>query len=275
MPLFLALLLCATFLEAIEVANGQTALIRFEKIPSEATLHLGKKAFPLLKDPSDAAKRFALIPIDYHTPEGNLTLRVAYEGGAKDIALHVRAGGYASEQIQVAKEKVQPSEAQKKRTQKEYAEAMKIYNTATPRRYWSKPFANPMDSAITSAFGTARLFNGMLKSFHSGTDFRAPVGTPVYATNDGVVVLAKDRFYAGNSVIVDHGEGLYSCYYHLSVLHVKPGDHVKQGQELGFSGQSGRVSGPHLHYALMLQGVQVNPLQLHEQIATLFETDNR
>jgi murein DD-endopeptidase MepM/ murein hydrolase activator NlpD len=119
----------------------------------------------------------------------------------------------------------------------------------------------PMDSKITSDFGNARVFNGSLKSYHSGTDFRAKVGTPVKSVNDGVVVLAKDRFYAGGSVIVDHGEGVYSCYYHMSKYEVKEGDFVKKGQLLGLSGVSGRVTGPHLHFSMRVSGVQVDPLQ--------------
>ena len=147
---------------------------------------------------------------------------------------------------------------------------MKVYHTFTHRRYWNKPFILPLESKITSAFGTARMFNNQLKSFHSGTDFRAPMGTPIRASNDGVVVIAQNRYYAGNSVVIDHGEGVYSCYYHLSKLNVKVGEAVKQGSTLGLSGKSGRVNGPHLHYAFMVQGTQVNPLAFHKSINALF-----
>jgi len=119
----------------------------------------------------------------------------------------------------------------------------------------------PMNSKITSEFGNARVFNGSLKSYHSGTDFRAKVGTPIKSVNDGKVVLVKDRFYSGGSVIVDHGEGVYTCYYHMSKFDVKKGDMVKKGQQLGLSGVSGRVTGPHLHFSARVSGVQVDPLQ--------------
>ncbi|MFR8441736.1 MAG: M23 family metallopeptidase, partial [Campylobacter sp.] len=118
----------------------------------------------------------------------------------------------------------------------------------------------PLNSKITSAFGNARTFNGELKSYHSGTDYRAAVGTGVRAANDGVVVIAKDRYYAGGSVVIDHGGGIYSQYYHLSEIKVALGDHVHKGDEIALSGESGRVSGPHLHFGIAINGVSVNPL---------------
>ncbi len=256
---------------ALEAFNGTTALIPFKAIPPNATITFESKTLPLLRHPIEKNSFFVLVPIKYRSDAGTYTLHVTYPEGSKKIALHVKKKEYLSEQIHVAPAKAAPNPTQQKRTQREYAEAMRIYNTFTPKRYWNRPFIAPMQSDITSPFGTARLFNGHLKSFHSGTDFRAKIGTPIHATNDGVVVLAKERFYAGGSVIIDHGEGIYSCYYHLSTLHVKPGDRIKQGQELGLSGASGRVSGPHLHYAMMVEGVQVDPLQFHQLINSLFK----
>jgi len=92
----------------------------------------------------------------------------------------------------------------------------------------------------------------------------APIGTPIYAANDGVIVLSKDRYYAGGSVIIDHGEGIYSVYYHLSSTPLVAGTKVKQGDEIGLSGNSGRVTGPHLHFGIMLQGAPVDPLHFIE-----------
>ena len=109
----------------------------------------------------------------------------------------------------------------------------------------------------------------MLRSYHSGTDFKAPTGTPIYSVNDGIVKLSSDRYYAGNSVIIDHGHGVYSCYYHLSRLDVKVGQKVKQGEQLGLSGATGRVTGPHLHFSVRVHGVQVDPLQILEVLNTL------
>jgi murein DD-endopeptidase MepM/ murein hydrolase activator NlpD len=256
---------------ARDVVKGQTALISFAKIPPNSNVVFENKTVPLLAFPNHPDKKFVLVPVPYRTAPGNETLFIRYPGGEKKVSLRIENGHYRSETISVAPAKVNPDPKQKKRTKAEYAEAMKIYNSVTPSRYWHAPFIAPMSSPITSPFGTARLYNGSLKSFHSGTDFKAAPGTEVIAANDGVVALAKDRYYAGNSVIIDHGEGLYTCYYHLSRIDVKRGQKIKRGQHLGLSGATGRVTGPHLHFAAMLYGVQVDPLQLIAQVNSLFE----
>ena len=122
------------------------------------------------------------------------------------------------------------------------------------------------DSKITSGFGKARLYNEKLKSYHGGTDFRADIGTPLMACNNGKVVLAKERFYAGNSVVRDHGHGIYSCYFHMSRFNVKEGQNINKGDIIGLSGNSGRVTGPHLHFGIRVGGEQVDPLQFIELI---------
>lgn len=256
---------------AQNIFNGQTALFSFSKIPYSTAVTFDKKKIPLLQHPVAAEKRFILIPVPYRSKLGEKRILLSYPDGKKRLELNIEKGSYQSETIKVAPSKVKPNREQSKRTAYEYREAMKIYHTMTPQRYWSKPFIRPMSSHITSPFGTARLYNGSLRSFHSGTDFRAEVGTPVHAVNDGVVVLAKDRYYAGNSIILDHGEGLYTCYYHLSKVSVASGDRVKQNDLLGLSGSTGRVTGPHLHFAVMLYGIQVDPLQLLGQINSLFD----
>ena len=172
-------------------------------------------------------------------------------------------GDYKKEEIHVQKSKVNPTKSKhKERIAKEYKEAMRVYGTSTPKSYIKTAFILPLESFITSDFGKARVYNGSLKGYHSGTDFRAKIGTPVIAANDGRVALVKNRFYSGGTVILDHGEGIYTCYFHMSRFDVKEGEMVKRGEQLGLSGQSGRVTGPHLHFSARISGVQVDPLQL-------------
>ncbi len=262
-----------TFLSlfARDVAKGETTIYEFSKIPKDAVFKYQSKDIPLLPHPLHVNRKIAIVPINYRESLGDKKLIITYKNGSKTLPLHVSDGRYSFETISVAASKVKPDKKQRELISKEYKEAMRIYHRFTPISYINKPFTYPLNSKITSAFGTARMFNGSLKSFHSGTDFRAKKGTPVYATNSGVVAIAKRRYYAGNSVVIDHGEGIYSCYYHLSKLHVKVGDRVKQGDFLGLSGATGRVNGPHLHYAMMVQGVQVNPLQFHQVFNALFQ----
>jgi len=179
--------------------------------------------------------------------------------------LKIEDGKYKKEEITVSASKVNPkSKEVQERISKEYKEAMKIYGTVTSKSYIDSEFIMPLDSFITSDFGKARVYNGSLKGYHSGTDFRAQVGTELIASNDGVIALVKKRFYSGGTVLIDHGQGIYTCYFHMSDFAVKEGEKVKKGQVIGLSGQSGRVTGPHLHFAVRINGVQVDPLQFIE-----------
>ena len=255
---------------AAEIANGKTALVILDAGKQTRLTYEGKSV-PLLDHPADPAKKIALIPVGYRTAPGEKSLLRITGSEVSPLPLRVVDGGYPFETLKVAPSKVHPNPQQQERIGREYKEAMAIYDRFTPERYWDSPFVLPMHSPVTSAFGTARLFNGSLGSFHSGTDFKAAPGTPVTAVNDGIVVLAKERYYAGNSVVIDHGEGLYSCYYHLSRIDVKVGQKISKGEPVGLSGKSGRVTGPHLHFAVMLQGVQVDPIQLLDTFNSLFK----
>ena len=152
---------------------------------------------------------------------------------------------------------------------------MKIYRSVSDKSYIKSKFIMPMQSKITSSFGKARIYNDTLNGYHSGTDFRAKMGTPIVASNDGVVALVKKKFYSGGTVIIDHGEGIYTCYFHMSKFSVKKGQKVKKAQEIGLSGQSGRVTGPHLHFSARVSGVQVDPLQLISLLNENFFKDKK
>jgi hypothetical protein len=149
-----------------------------------------------------------------------------------------------------------------KRIDQEKAAKTAAYNETSQHALWSGPFHQPLDSAITETFGVRRMFNGQLLSEHHGVDFRAAPGTPVLAANSGIVVLARELFFEGNCVILDHGQGLSTIYMHFSKLAVHEGDSVKRGQELGESGATGRVTGPHLHVSVLWRGVALDLLSL-------------
>ncbi|HEV7837457.1 MAG TPA: M23 family metallopeptidase [Gemmatimonadaceae bacterium] len=127
---------------------------------------------------------------------------------------------------------------------------------------WTGSFLRPRTSAITSEFGSGRLFNGRMTSRHLGVDFRGAVGEPVRAANRGVVALVDNFFLAGNVVYVDHGGGLVTAYFHLSKTLVSVGDTVTRGKVIGLVGATGRVTGPHLHWAARYGATTVNPLDL-------------
>jgi murein DD-endopeptidase MepM/ murein hydrolase activator NlpD len=127
---------------------------------------------------------------------------------------------------------------------------------------WTASFLRPRTSAITSEFGSGRLFNGRMTSRHLGVDFRGAVGEPIRAANRGVVALVGNFFLAGNVVYIDHGGGVVTAYFHMSKPLVAVGDTVSRGQEIGLVGATGRVTGPHLHWAARYGAITVNPLDL-------------
>jgi murein DD-endopeptidase MepM/ murein hydrolase activator NlpD len=269
--LFSSLIALNADISSSTVENGRTVLVEFDKNKTieYKNIVLDKKRFQFFDHPLNKNKVYALVPMSYYEKPSTKKLKINYTKKGIDtvgfISLKVKDAKYKKEEITVSSSKVNPqSKKVKERISKEYNEAMKIYGTLTPKSYIKSEFIMPLDSFITSDFGKARVYNGSLKGYHSGTDFRAKVGTPLIASNDGVVALAKDRFYSGGTVLINHGQGIYTCYFHMSDFAVKKGDVVKKGQKIGLSGQSGRVTGPHLHFAVRINKVQVDPLQFVE-----------
>ncbi len=208
------------------------------------------------------------IPVDYYNPKQKENVQVLYEENSelikKNLTVNIVDGKYRqNEIIKVPKGKVTLSDKNKKKTEQEYEKVYnQVYSVVTLYDLTnSSTFTLPMDSKITSAFGNARVYNGVAKSYHTGVDFRASVGDEVKASNDGKVVLTMDRFYLGNVIYIDHGRGAYTYYSHLSKILVKEGDSVKKGQVIAKSGKTGRITGPHLHYAVRLYNTTVDPLQ--------------
>jgi murein DD-endopeptidase MepM/ murein hydrolase activator NlpD len=152
------------------------------------------------------------------------------------------------------------------------AELQKLNDTWTvfnPQRYWNGLFRVPVDKfiKISSPFGTRRSYGGgPMTSYHEGTDFAVPAGTPVYAPAAGVVMIAEPLAVRGNAIVIDHGWGIYSGLYHLSEIKVTPGQQVKQGDLVGLSGNTGLSTGAHLHWDLRVRGLNVDALQFTRQV---------
>ncbi len=261
MKFFIFCIIFFTQIFASEIFNGE---VKVFQIPIEQAqdLRINSKNISWIESPKNKNNVFTILVAPYKSLRNSIILQ---NGNTKKIYKIIEKN-YKKEEIQVNKKKVYPSKEAQIRIQNEFKEANKIYNKKIDGIYFDKKFIKPLNSVITSEFGNARTFNGALKSFHSGSDFRAKIGTKILATNSGVVKLAKDRYIAGGSVIIDHGFGIFSQYYHLSEILVKVGDFVENGQVIAKSGQSGRVSGPHLHFGIIINGVQVNPLQFINEI---------
>ena len=261
------LLILAIFLTNLfcyEIVNGDTLVLKFDKNEIES-LNFNNKNISLIQNPQNNNELIAILAANYRQ-KNDMLLKITSKNQIQKFTVKLKKGNYKSETLKVENSKVNPPKSVQNRIKKEYDEAVKIYAQTTPKYYFNEPFEIPLKSKITSNFGNARVFNGSLKSYHSGTDFRAVNGTEIFASNDGIVKIAKDRYYAGGSVIIDHGGGIYSQYYHLSKILVKPEQNVKKGDLIGLSGATGRVSGPHLHFGIAINGVSVEPLEFIKKI---------
>jgi murein DD-endopeptidase MepM/ murein hydrolase activator NlpD len=196
---------------------------------------------------------------------GRLALIGAGNSDTLDFTVPVADGRFAVDRaLKVApKYGRAPTSAEARRIAADNARARGVGRQAhdTPR-LWREPFALPRPSRITARFGDGRVFNGQVQSRHLGTDFKGQVGEPIYAANRGVVVLATDFLLAGSVVYIDHGQGLTTGYFHMSQTLVSLGDTVERGQQIGKVGNSGRVTGPHLHWVFRYGATNLDPLSL-------------
>ncbi len=168
--------------------------------------------------------------------------------------LSVEKKVFPSEKLNVAKKKIFPPKKALIRIRKEQKFLNKNYASSPKRPLFTKKFDIPLDSYVTSIYGSKRLYNNKKQGQHLGTDYRAAVGTPIYSTNAGKVVVARDLYYTGNTVTIDHGLSIFTVYGHLSKLNVVEGDIVPKGSLLGLAGMTGRVTGPHLHWGIKIYG---------------------
>jgi murein DD-endopeptidase MepM/ murein hydrolase activator NlpD len=177
--------------------------------------------------------------------------------------IDVKEGTFATESLKVAPNFVEPNPEQLARAEAERQRLRAIFATITPGRLWGGSFHYPLAGVTTGGnFGKRRILNGKAGSPHGGVDFPALAGTPVYAAQRGRVVLAEPLYFSGNTVVLDHGLGLYTFYAHFESISVQPGDLVDTGALLGKVGATGRVTGPHLHWAATVNRARTNPLQL-------------
>jgi hypothetical protein len=269
-------------LSSNEAVNGSTVLLRIESSAVSASLmnlraKFHKHTIPVFKHPlrpDNAYFGLIAIPIQAKLGPGMVTIEWEDTNGAQKQTIPIRiiAGNYRTDKLSVDPKKVDLNKKNLARVKREKKEIRRIYASGSLDNLWQGRFQLPIKSAITSAFGNKRMFNGQLRSFHNGVDFRAPVGKPVYAANGGVVKLATRLFFSGNIIIVDHGTGIFSNYAHLSRIDVEPGQHIEKGQPMGLSGATGRVNGPHLHWGIKVNGIYIDPLQFVDVIAAISGT---
>lgn len=212
------------------------------------------------------------VPVDTTPGVSEVTMRVANAAGAETtqrLMLKISPATFATRRLALAPRFVDPPASATKRIAAEGERIRLLYAKPLPARVWSGPFQSPVPGPATSSFGRLSILNGKSRGRHLGADFRADENTHVRAPAAGVVVLAADHYFAGNTVVIDHGGGLFSSFAHLSTMAVKGAASVAPGEILGTAGATGRVTGPHLHWSVRLHGTSVDPLSLRYAVANL------
>ncbi|WP_272701127.1 M23 family metallopeptidase [Desulfovibrio sp. Fe33] len=235
-----------------------------------------KSVRPAVTLRGERSEAVVLLGTDYRGGSGLRELEVVAHiwGHERRFArsVEVLESEWGTETLSVEPKMVRPPASELARIEKERKTLAAALAVVSPERYWDLPFHRPVKGKMLSRFGLYRTFNGNVAARHTGLDFRAWLGTPIHALAAGRVVLVDGFYYAGNSVLIDHGNGFFSMSAHLSETMVRQGDMVEAGQVLGLSGATGRVTGAHLHLAAFVLGAVVDPEVLFQtSFCNIFE----
>ena len=202
----------------------------------------------------------ALVGIDLDVKPGTYPVTVDAGGLHARYDLIVTPRGFPTRRLTVDEAFVTPPPSEEARIAREARLLAHVWKSAAPQRLWSDRFVRPVPGTANSAFGSRSIFNGKARTPHGGADFMSPSGTPIHAPNAGRIVVARNLYYSGNTVVIDHGLGLFSMLAHMSAMDVHEGDRVTADQIVGKVGATGRVTGAHLHWAIRAAGARVDPL---------------
>jgi murein DD-endopeptidase MepM/ murein hydrolase activator NlpD len=260
---------------ARELAPGEIVLLSVR--PNVPLSSLRVEAFDRIFHgfPTQDDRWSVLVGVDLETAAGRyralvVGLQPSGERAQAEQWLEIQAKEFPTRRLTVEPRFVTPPESELRRIREESALVSKLFARQTPERLWEGAFLRPVPGTETSGFGRRSIFNEQPRSPHTGADFRAAEGTPIASPNAGIVILVRDLYYAGNTVMIDHGMGLVSYFAHLNRFEVSEGQSVKPGDVIGRVGATGRVTGPHLHWTLRLNETRVDPVSLLE-VLQLFE----
>jgi murein DD-endopeptidase MepM/ murein hydrolase activator NlpD len=245
---------------AVEVTPAtvlQGGVIRVRSTGADQTARMNGRVIRLF--PQDDGRSLGLMPITALEQPGAYDLQVIAKDGniVQTASVTVRDAHFRSQNIvlneQLSELKPAPGETE---------EATAFRNAVSDDRYWTEPLTAPVSGCITSPFGVRRLHNGKVTGdYHAGLDQRSPAGGPIRAATGGVVKIVREWRLHGNTVAIDHGQGVETIYLHMSKFATTEGAVVHPGEVIGYIGSTGRSTGPHLHWSMYVNGVPVNPSQ--------------
>ncbi len=232
-------------------------------------LPVGVDAVRFQDKPVLVYQRHAIVGVPISAEPGSYELILQSGEAVETHVFEVSSKAYPEQHLTIDNQRmVDPLDADLARIRRESAKQRTQYARFTDRPLALAPFLQPVDGVASSSFGRRRILNGQPRSPHSGLDIAAATGTPIKAPAPGAVVLTGDLFFNGNTVFLDHGQGLVTMYCHMSHIEVSEGQEVQRGELIGLVGATGRVTGPHLHWSVSLNGNRVDPIQVMQVLGS-------
>ncbi|MFV2057693.1 MAG: peptidoglycan DD-metalloendopeptidase family protein [Thiohalomonadales bacterium] len=254
------------------VPGGIAWVKLIDKTELPPTAFFNDKQVMVVADPDKVWHWIAVVGIPLETEAGRQQLKIEQASGSSTLAFEVKKHSYKSQYITLKnKRKVNPYKKDLERIIKEKKLILESLQHWSEAPSLAQPFILPVTGRLSSPFGLRRFFNKQPRKPHSGIDIAAPQGTAIVAPAAGTIIRTGKYFFNGNTVFIDHGQGLVTMYCHMSKIKVKPGQKVKQGQTIGAIGKTGRVTGPHLHWGVSLNDARVNPSLFYDDIDSLLK----
>ena len=255
--------------DALTIKPGEVKLVTF---PASDDKSIFSCKGEVLKWSMKEGKGRAIVIESYFSDLNPYSCKLEINGKVlHELSFIVSSKEYHAEVLKVDPKKIKLPKKAEERVWKEQQILDRIYASSQKDFEFSEPFMQPMTSAITSVYGTKRVYNNQKKGQHLGIDYRAPIGEKIPATNSGIVMFAGDLYYTGWTVILDHGMDIFTVYGHLSKTLVTAGKKVKKGDLIGLSGNTGRTTGPHLHWGVKIHGQYIDGMSLIDETQKYFQ----
>jgi murein DD-endopeptidase MepM/ murein hydrolase activator NlpD len=236
-----------------DIQPGEVIRLNLSAVSYDVDLYCGNTKIPFAKGEDS---NFSYWAESYFTKMKPYTCSYKSRSKGNEVVARIKVveRKFSQEKLYVDKKRITLSKKDQARAIKEHKFLKKIYSGYLKIPLFKENFKRPLNSKITSYYGTRRIYNNQKKSQHLGMDYKAPVGLPILSSNSGKVVVSRHLFYTGNTVIIDHGLGIFTVYAHLSKLIADEGEFLPKNVLLGHAGKTGRVTGPHLHWGVKVHG---------------------
>ncbi len=252
--------------ETIKVKQGGIVLLSITPVPGTESLRGGFKGKTIPFFQVGDGSYSMLLGIDMLQKVGPQPFVVRWRQNGKNLSrnykIEIVEAAFGIQRLTLPKGKVDLDSPTLIRVKKEKKQMLAAFKNSLPEKLWQGNFIAPVSGLPQGTFGRKRFINGQPRRPHTGEDISSPEGEAILATNGGRVVLVGDYFFNGQSIVIDHGYGLFSMYFHLSEMSVVEGQRLKRGQIIGKVGKTGRVTGPHLHWGMRLNGAKIDPFSL-------------